>query len=328
MPRDHYVAQTYLKHFTSPDIGNCLYVYDKKKQERFTQIPKNVLWEQDWDKNPYFEDEEIKKKLLETIEPEWNQGVYDIGSLLKSEEIKYHMAHYIAVLASCTPAMIRTGTDPLRAYVSVTCDILLRTVLEEPEKYPELKPPYDGFIEDIIEKGGLRPIIDPKYVHYMSVSAILDIAWNFYKSPWMILHNETSSPFLTNDSPVAFYYPKQNTQIPYRYVPISPNFAILIKPSLDIKDKKHPIDLEYLPDTETDIRSIKERFVKILNALTVQGAERWVVSAYDKLWIMKLMKKYKDFQMDSGTVRIPQRDGELIIPRSMPRERRTETVQK
>lgn len=122
----------------------------------------------------------------------------------------------------------------------------------------------------------------------------------------MILDNETDSPFLTSDFPVAYYYTKPQAQIPFRFVPLSPKYAVLIKPSLDKSARKSPREaFEKYPITEIDIRSVRPDFPKILNKLTIQGAEQFVISSYDAPWIMKMVKKYRNWKMDSG---VPRQD--------------------
>lgn len=321
MPRDHYVAQTYLKHFLDPALGNLLHAYDKTDLKHFTPTTKNICCAQDWDTNPYFEDDRAIDQYLRVIEPKWDHGVVDIQNLLKYEEVKYFMAGYIAVLVSCTPASIRTLTHATAEMVASSGNIIARQIQNYPERFPGAKPLPPDVFEQLMASGGLVAKIDPKHTHARTMQNLVDLQWHFYKSPWMILDNQTDSPFLTSDFPVAYYYPKPHSQLPYRFAPISPRYAVLIKPSLDDADRKAPKEsFGKFPSTETAIRSIRPEFPKILNKITIQGAEQFVISAYDAPWIMKMVKKYQNWKMDSGTVRLPHGNGELIVSRSMPRE--------
>lgn len=321
MPKDHYVAQTYLKHFLDPKLGNLLHAYDKKGLKHFTARTRDICYAHDWDTNPYFQDQRAIDKYLKVIEPKWNYGVTDIHNLLKYEEIKYFMAGYIAVLVSCTPTSIRTLTHATEEMIASAGNILACQMQQYPERFPDSKPLPPDIFEQIMAAGGLKAKVDPKHTHARTMQNLLDLQWHFYKSPWMILDNETENPFLTSDYPVAYYYSKPQARIPYRFVPICPRYAILIKPSLDKADRKSPKEpFDKYPITETDICSIRPKFPKILNKLTIQGAERFIISAYDTPWIMKLVKKYKNWKMDSGTVRLPHENGELIVSRNMPRE--------
>ena len=321
MPKDHYVAQTYLKHFLDPELGNLLHAYNKGTLKHFTPTTKNICCAQDWDTNPYFEDERAIEHYLRVVEPKWNYGVEDIQSLLEYEEVKFFMAGYIAVLAACTPSTIRTLTHATSEIIAASGNILARQMQENPERFPDVEPLPSDIFEQIMESGGLTAKVDPKHTHARTMQNLVNLQWHFYKSSWMVLKNETDNPFLTSDFPVAYYYPNLSSAIPYRYVPISPEYAILINLSLHDADRKAPKEpIKEYPITDINISEIKPKFSKILNKLTIQGAEKFIISAYDQPWIMQVVKRYKDWRMDSGTVRLPYENGELIMSRNMPRK--------
>jgi Protein of unknown function (DUF4238) len=320
MPKDHYVAQTYLKHFLAPGLGNRMHAYNKAKLKHFTPTTDSICRDEGWDTNPYFEDNRAVDKYLRIVEPKWNRGVENIQDLLKYEEVKFFMAGYIAVLASCTPASIRMLTYATEQIVAASGEMLARQIQTHPERFPDIKPLPSKTFEKIMRTGGIAATVDSKHTHARVIQNLVDMQWRFYKSPWMILENETESPFLSSDFPVAYYYPKPQNPVAYRFVPISPRYAILINPSLDENDRKMPKPLPHgYPLTTVDICAVKPAFTKLLNKLTVQGAEQFVISAYDDPWILRLVKKYKDWKMDSGTIRLPYGDGEAIISRIMPR---------
>lgn len=313
------IAAAYLKNFLDPSLGNLLHAYNKENLEHFTPTTKNICCAQDWDTNPYFEDDRAIDQYLQVVEPKWNDGVKDIRNLLRYEEVKYFMAGYIAVLASCTPAAIRTLTHSTAEIIASSGNIIAQQMQDHPERFPGLDPLPDDIFQKIMDAGGMKAEVDPKHTHARAAENLVNTQWVFYKSEWKILDNQTDSPFLTSDFPVAFYYPKPQSQIPFRYIPISPRYAVMIAPSLDEEDKKHPKEeFDEFPETKTEIVSVKPRFPEILNKLTVQGAEKFVISAHDKPWIGKLVKRYKNWKMDSGTVRFPIGNGEIIVSKQMP----------
>lgn len=319
MSKDHYVAQTYLKHFIDPKLGNLLHAYDKEKLNYFTPRTEDICYAEGWDTNPYFEDNKLIDKYLKVVEPKWNHAVKDIVCIPHSENTKYVMAMYIAYLTSCTPTAVRNVNYATSEMFSSSTRIIAKQALETPKNFPEI-PHKPDILEKIISSGGFAVNVDPKHTHAEAMKHLTNLAWHFYKSPWMILHNKTDNLFLTSDFPVAYYYPKPRSQIPYRYIPISPHFAILIKPSLNKADRKAPLEIDEYPNTKVDISYIKPEFSKILNKLTIQGAEKFIISAYDEPWIMSIVKKYKDWKMDSGTVRLPHENGEVIFSRYAPRK--------
>lgn len=180
MPRDHYVAQTYLKHFLSPELENLLHAYDKQDLKHFTPTTKNICCSQDCDTNPYFEDERAIDKYLRVIEPKWDHGVEDINALLKYEEVKYFMAGYIAVLVSCTPASIRTLTYATEQIIASGGNILTQQMQEHPERFPEIEPLPPDIFEKVMDAGGIAAQVDPKHTHARTIQNLVDLQWHFY----------------------------------------------------------------------------------------------------------------------------------------------------
>lgn len=327
MAKDHYIAQTYLKHFIDPKLKVLLHVHRKHDLKYFTPTTKDICFEEGWDTNPYFQDPQAVARYLKIVEPKWNRGVNDIKELLQHEEVKYFMAGYVAVMASCSPAAVRTSSDSIAEVIASSANMLAQQMQARPDLFPDVKPlPREKF-DQIMEGGGLIANVDPKHSHARMITNLVDLQWHLYKSPWLVMVNETESPFLTSDFPVAFYYPRPDSQIPYRYVPISPKFGILIKLSLDPADRKFPkIEMKQYPNTTVDIRNIKHNFVRILNTLTVQGAESLVISDRKDDWIANLVKKNKDWKMDSGVMRMSHEGASLVTTKMKPRKVAANTI--
>ena len=321
MAKDHYIAQTYLRHFIDPASKKLVHAYDKTDGRHFTPTTRGICCEEDWDTIPYFANPRAITAYLNVVEPKWNTGVSDINKLLKYEEVKYFMAGYIAVMAACSPTAVRASSDSMAKVIASSGNLLARQMQANPERFPDVKPLPDETFKEFMDAGGFAAEVDPKSSQARMASQLINVQWHFYKSPWMVMINETYRPFLTHDFPVGFYYPNPDARIPYRYVPISPKAAILVKLSLDQNDRKHPeTDFKKYPQTEVDIREIKPDFVDILNTLTVQGAEKVVVADRHESWIEDLVKEYVGWRMDSGVTVIPYETGSLTVTKMMPRK--------
>ncbi len=319
MAKDHYVAQTYLKHFIDPNLKTLLHVPRKGDLKYFTPRTEDICREEGWNTNPYFENQRAVEDYLRVVEPKWNRGAGDINELLKYEEVKYFMAGYIAVMAGCSPTSVRTSSESMSDVVAASATIMARQIQAHPERFPGVTPLPQETVDRVLE-AGIVANVDPKHSHARMIQLLVDLQWHFYKSPWLVLNNRTDSPFLTSDFPVGFYYPKPHSQLPYRYVPISPRSAILIKLSLDDDDRHHPReDITQYPSTTVDIADVKHDFVRLLNVLTVRGAESLVISNRGADWIANLVKKNKDWRMDSGVQRIPHGTGFLTMTQMKPR---------
>ncbi len=110
MAQDHYVAQTYLKHFTGPT--GMLHAYRKSDGRSFQCRPKDVCREADGDVIPDFLSEpEYLGEFRGAFEPLWNGSVAALESRSGDMRDKLHMAGYWANLLVCTPAWRRVAVE-------------------------------------------------------------------------------------------------------------------------------------------------------------------------------------------------------------------------
>jgi hypothetical protein len=122
MPRDHFVAQTYLKQFADP--SGVLHAYRKPDGFAFRAWPRDVCAEWDDDLNPEFlpHDPELLGKFRKIFEPHWNRAVSAFQQGNASDEDKFILAGYMANLMSCTPTAKRLAVtaynDQVKAYLS------------------------------------------------------------------------------------------------------------------------------------------------------------------------------------------------------------------
>ena len=92
MARDHFVAQTYLKHWVNPQSG-MLRGYGKQSGKEFPCAPRDVCHAWDWDVNPYFqENARLLGEYRKIFEPQWNPAVAAVRSGQISAEEKFALA--------------------------------------------------------------------------------------------------------------------------------------------------------------------------------------------------------------------------------------------
>ena len=96
--RDHYVSQTYLKHFTNSD-GNIVPYY---KNERVVtgkpKRPKSICFETEGDTNKYFENSRLLDDFLPAFENRWNHNIAELENGDLPANAKYELSGYIAFL--------------------------------------------------------------------------------------------------------------------------------------------------------------------------------------------------------------------------------------
>lgn len=96
MPKDHYIAQTYLKHFTDPALKCQIHAYSKANLSHFTPTPRNICCQEGWDTNPFLKDNErVVGEYLQIIEPRWDAALENFKAAVHDEEAKYFMAGYV-----------------------------------------------------------------------------------------------------------------------------------------------------------------------------------------------------------------------------------------
>jgi hypothetical protein len=109
MARDHFVAQTYLSHWTDPQSG-MLRGYGRRSGKEFPCAPKDVCHAWDWDVNPYFKDNPLLLgEYRKIFAPHWNPTLAAVRSGQISANDKFVLAGYWALLTTCTPTWHRNA---------------------------------------------------------------------------------------------------------------------------------------------------------------------------------------------------------------------------
>src|SRR5947209_5255803 len=116
MSNDHFVAQTYLKHFGDVGTGGMLHAYRKKDGKEFACWPKDVCHEWDGDLNRLLRDPELLGDFRKMIEPWWNPSVETVLQGEMTYHDKFVISGYMANLLTCTPAWRRVGVTMTQQY--------------------------------------------------------------------------------------------------------------------------------------------------------------------------------------------------------------------
>lgn len=312
MPQDdHFVAQTYLRHFTdesgylTPYYKNGRVVLGKKK------TPRQVCYETDGDSNSYFDNPRILDDYLPHIENPWADNIAKLRSGDVDAHCKYEIGAYIAFLRSCTPTAKRLGAKAASAIMQPQVD---KTLAEHFHELGDTTNEVRSAIKEVINNREIRAVVDEKYVHAISIQHLVHSAYRFYCSHWLMLLNETGIPFITSDNPAGLFYAEQNPQYAMVFVPLSPTMGVLIKsdftiarPTIeDVKSYGHPGD---------DYAHPKESFVVTLNELTARSAENVVLHSAAEEWAQTLVETNQDWRVENQTFELPYENGKYIINR-------------
>lgn len=305
MPKDHFVARTYLKHFGDAKLGGMLHAYSKSNGIKFPCWPKDVCHEWDGDLNPSFLDPpELLGDFRKIFEPHWNPAIEHILGGAVSNFEKFVVSAYMANLMICTPSWRRVGTEH---YNQATMGSLTFS-----QKMNEKHGKADDLLTEGIEmlkQGQLKLETDQNYVKAKVTQQLLANALVTYNQNWLLLSNETEHPFVTSDNPVAIEYSGKPGEFVTRFLPITPHLCLQVTYSYRKEDlfdlKKFPENVEKPPNGIIKRGKIKPTGAKYINRLIVQCAEALVFSSQESVRIANLVQKYSQYRVEADYVELP-----------------------
>jgi hypothetical protein len=198
MARDHFVAQTCLKHFAGND--GKLRAYRKSDGLSFPCHPRDICHEWDGDLvRDFRRDEALLGGYRKIFEPAWDRAIVDLVDGVEDPSVKLAVAGYWANLMVCTPAWTRVGAkiqeyDTMR---TVRAHDVLTTRVGKPD--PKLKAMLAAF-----DAGHYRIEAERDAIRAMNAAHLSHHAWQLYNADWIVLQSDSEVDFITSDNPVAF----------------------------------------------------------------------------------------------------------------------------
>jgi uncharacterized protein DUF4238 len=290
MSKDHFVAQTYLKHWCDPRTGK-LRGYKKAADENFPCAPKDVCHEWDWDINPLFKGNPgLLADFRKIFEPQWNPAVLAARTGTLSSEDKFHLAGYWAQLTTCTPAWhahaVEVGNRLLAGFIPSLAKHVAQQFSDDRE-----------YIEKAVAEGRLKPNLDGDHVKGLLTQQLTKTTIVLYHHDWIILKNNTEVPFITSDNPSSVC-PRRAFTVPLtRFLPLAPDLGILTvakamrREGLALPDP----DLLKPPPGTVRRRSVGRKRAAMLNRITVMNADQLVFTTTEKRQVRRLIRNHRRF---------------------------------
>lgn len=307
MPRDHYVAQTYLGHFADP--GGMLHVYRKADGKYWQSGPKGVCREWDGDIiHDFLKNERMLGDYRAIFEPRWNDAITDLENGHCDSAVKMAISGYWANLLVCTPAWTRVGIRMLdfAAMHRLRSEDILCTEKGKPD--PKLKEMLAAF-----NSGRCRIETKPDAVRAMAARALMDFAWALYNARWTVIRNETAIGFLTSDNPVAFNDPGSwrggQPGLP-RYLTLSPRLCLY--GFMDPAGPRDKPDFQQQPRGDIRWGSVPPRGVERVNRAVAECAEEIVISSCNSDAVEGLVSECAQHRVDMEFIEVRQPDGFLL----------------
>lgn len=286
---DHYVSQTYLRHFSC--YKNHVFVYRKKtgaKRKKGPEKIKKICGEQGWDICHHLENVYALREFLNIIEPAWNLFIQSIKNetlheidTQESSDIPIIMKGvlYIAYLRLISPRSIKMAQ-------SLREGIANHLLAIQVDKIEGLTAKERKLIKDRKIQVQFN---DPVYFKGFSLNYLHEVSEYIYSRNWEILINNTETKFITSDNPVMFknFYMKQgrvirvDNQFMPLYLPLTPDIGLVIR-------KEQGTQINYKEALKEEVCVLNEEMVKFASDL--------VISSYNKEDpdIITWMDKYKD----------------------------------
>lgn len=299
MALDHYVPQVHLRQFNSPALqGKKLYGIRKRDLFVFPCSSKDVCRVEEGSTNPYLAEARGIEEFLKTVEPFYTRALNVLGSGRTDQRSVYTMAGFIAYVATCSPTAIRLQTKPLEGSVDLTAELL--------ERHGELPPPPDVLgarsLTELRQSGAMQLTIDRKFPQALGISNVLRLVEALGNSDWEVLLNpETDhNPFLTSDFPACLEQsPDPRTMD--RVVPLAPDIAVRIHPSLDADGGGSGMAF---PRHRFRVRRLRRNQVRSINALIAHCAEELIFSRDEASWLPTFLRKHREYRVESLLDRI------------------------
>jgi uncharacterized protein YneF (UPF0154 family) len=272
MAQDHYIARTYLKHWTDTHSRKLLYAYRKSDLKEFRCKPADVCreWNGDLNEKYFKKNPPILGQLRKIFEKDWNKAIEQLTKKSVSPDDKFILAGYWAHLITCTPSWRATGVQMLEEQIKQLMHFMAKRKLRN--------VPFDAsLISSLLNDGRVKTVADPDFIKAMVTKQLLHIAWVLYNQPWTVLENETDVPFVTSDNPCSIFPDAPLGQPTTRFLPVTPSLALFT--SLDERNlPAKEINLKLPPSGSVSGKAITKANAKSLNRITVMNAEQLVFS--------------------------------------------------
>ncbi len=323
MSQDHYVPQTYLERFIDPNKPGHVRLYSKSKQFCVPATPEKICREFDGDSNFCFSNPRVLDSILHEIEPKWNWALDELERGNITGDMLLIIATNIARFRSCTPTRKRLAKSMLENDLESLRPYMAEWVKRTSEQHEDLEELINGLLDSNIKLS-----VDQDLGHAFAIQNVVKVGLAYTISDWCILRNDTLIPFITSDNPGILINLPSHLPSPI-YVPLTPKHAILIfvnpkNPDihslLELLEKKD-IGVSELNENLTkfsknrSIQNLKatDITVEMVNHEIVKFAEDKIIANVEAEWIKKMVKEYKNWEVQSLCKKVLDGEKEAIF---------------
>ena len=319
---DHYVAQTYLRHFVGPN--GMLRAYRKSDLATFPCWPRDVCKEPDGDTIPDFLSEPgFLGEFRADFEPRWSHAVKGLAERRFGPQDKLTVAGYWANLLVCTPTWRRLGIAFHDWFTISYLDARDTLSTRIGKNDPVLR---DGV--QMLRDGRLTLNTEPGYVRAHNAIQVTKHMWRLYNANWHVLVNATDTAYVTSDNPASFLDQGNlvNGSIPFiRYLPVTPAICLRCDLTEGRADPDEEPDFELRPRGEIRGGNVTPDTVRRVNVCTAKCAESLIFTDAENDGVRRLATKYAGFRVEGSFFRIPTSNGYYLGSQTRAVDRREHT---
>lgn len=305
MANDHFIAQTYLKHFGDPAKGGMLNAYRKSDAKQFPCWPADVCHEWDGDLNPeWLKEPALLGQYRKIFEPLWNAAVAGLLTKELSHQDRFAVAGYVANLTIAAPAWRRVGVN---MHNNLATGFLLFSKEMRAKHGGNPKLPVQAI--EALQRGEIVLDHDVEYVKAEFTRQLMTHAWFIYHQNWEVIENTTAYPYVTSDNPVAIEAMADFRDPPNRVVALAPTLALSFRATCP---KLPAFDPSLASVGSISWKRAEPRTAKAINKLIVRCAEDLVLSPYKSESLATLVANNARFRVEADYVEWPAAEPDAI----------------
>lgn len=315
MALDHYVSQVHLKNFYAETLNRKkMYAIRKSDLKSFPCGSADVCRIEGWSTTQYLGNPRIIEDFIRPIESKYNWACSQILNNQISSDVIFIIAGFASFINICSPTSIRIMIGSLEHDTKISAQLLDKAGLL-PKSPPELggKSLSELFDEDQVEIE-----TDANFPKALSISNFYKLLRSFGNFHWdILLNDDLQSPFLTSDFPLAVEE-SSDPRIINRVLPLTPNLAVRIRPSLHLSETQAQSDK--FENFRFRRAKLKRAEVRRVNELIVRSAENMVFSSINLPWVARFVERNRRFSVKGVYDETPNGTGFNITTRTRVQE--------
>ena len=263
--KDHFVARTYLRRFSTNDN---LYVFSKKNNKFIEPKTKSICCQIGWDILQADGYKYALRNLLQQIEPFLNNALNRITHNVFQIDDRIIISHYLAILGTLNPSFLAKMKHDKERIIQQPLLMLIEC--------GKIKVP-DEMKTKIGNKNPFKIKIDDNHLKTELIQPLLEYIPLIYRSPWIILKNTSDKDYITSDNPFQFMACPHNAPVYPRFIALDPKHILLMLPPFDIGNKLQYNKTFFTHQNAGSLKILETQETDLFNIYTISNATQFII---------------------------------------------------